>query len=165
MFELKRLSPDAIPTARGKADRYRLLNEPRLAESICYDILEIEPDDQDTLALLVLALTEQFGRGTPRLHEALEVVDRMKGEYERVYYRGLVFERRAIAQLSISSPASGHVAYDWFRQAMEAFEKAEELAPPGNDDALLRWNTCARILNKYDYIRPAPQDRRELMLE
>ena len=28
----------------------------------------------------------------------------------------------------------------------EGLEKAEELRPPGNDDALLRWNACARII-------------------
>ena len=32
---------------------------------------------------------------------------------------------------------------------MELFEQAEALRPPGNDDALLRWNACARMLNRH----------------
>lgn len=165
MFELRRLSRDAIPQAREKADRYRLLNQPRLAESICRDILAIEPEDQPTLLLLLLAITEQFSRGRPRLYDALEVVERMEGEFEKLYYNGLVYERRAIAQLGVTTPASGQIAYDWLRQAMDYFDAAEAISPPGNDDALLRWNTCARIINENEHVRPAPDERREVMLE
>ena len=43
MFELKRLSADAIPAALEKALRYRLLNDPAEAESICHDVLRIVP--------------------------------------------------------------------------------------------------------------------------
>jgi hypothetical protein len=165
MFELKTISRDSIPNAREKADRYRLLGQPRLAESICKDILTIEPEDQRTLVALLLAITEQFGKGRPRMHDALEVVERIDGDFEQTYYRGLVYERAAIAQLGMSSPASGHIAYDWFRRAMEWFERAEGLSPPGNDDALLRWNTCARIINANEHIRPAPESRPPAMLE
>ena len=44
MFELKPLSREAIPAALEKAMRYRLLNEPGAAESICHDVLRT--DDQ-----------------------------------------------------------------------------------------------------------------------
>ena len=40
MFELERISIDAVPAALEKAERYRLLNEPLMAESICLDVLE-----------------------------------------------------------------------------------------------------------------------------
>jgi hypothetical protein len=30
---------------------------------------------------------------------------------------------------------------------MESFEQAESLRQPGNDDAILRWNTCQRTLS------------------
>ena len=46
MFELKPLNKDAIPAALDKAMRYRLLNEPGAAESICLDVLRIDPENQ-----------------------------------------------------------------------------------------------------------------------
>jgi len=49
MAELKRLHKDAIPAALEKAERYRLLNEPGEAESICLDILAVDPDNQRAL--------------------------------------------------------------------------------------------------------------------
>jgi len=45
MFELKRLSTAAIPAALVKAERYRLLNEPDEAQSICEDVLHADPDN------------------------------------------------------------------------------------------------------------------------
>ena len=56
-------------------------------------------------------------------------------------------------------------AYDWFRQAMELYEQAIELRPPGNDDPILRWNTCARVVNRNPSVRPEPEDRMQEMLE
>ena len=165
MFELRSLSRDAIPTAQKKAVRYRLLNEPRLAESICKDILAVEPDDQDAVITLILAISDQFGAGGARLNEALSLIGRLGDDFMQSYYRGLLFERRGIAQLAITTPASGHVAYDWFRQAMEQFDQAESISPPGNDDALLRWNTCARMINENEHVQPAPDERMSTMLE
>jgi hypothetical protein len=46
------------------------------------------------------------------------------------------------------------VAYHWFREAMEWYEKAEASRPAGNDEAILRWNTCARILSRDGHVRP-----------
>ena len=63
MFELKRLSADAIPAALEKALRYRLLNDPAEAESICHDVLRIDPENQQALVNLLLALTDRFGKG------------------------------------------------------------------------------------------------------
>ena len=59
-FEFKVLSLDAVPRALEKAVRYRLLNEPSEAESICLDVLEVDPDNEEAIATLVLALTDQF---------------------------------------------------------------------------------------------------------
>jgi hypothetical protein len=51
-------------------------------------------------------------------------------------------------------------------EAMESYERAEAMRPPGNDDALLRWNTCVRLLARHPQLKPAIEDRRELeMLE
>ena len=60
MFELKHLSAAAIPRALEKAERYRLLNEPWEAESICLDVLSVEPQNQQALVMLILALTDAF---------------------------------------------------------------------------------------------------------
>ncbi|HMA21641.1 MAG TPA: hypothetical protein VKO87_12615, partial [Gemmatimonadaceae bacterium] len=58
MYELKPISRDAIPRAIQKAERYRLLNQSWAAESICLDILQIDPGNQQVLVMLVLALTD-----------------------------------------------------------------------------------------------------------
>ena len=156
MFELKQLSPEAIPAALAKAERYRLLNEPWQAESICQDVLRIEPGNRTALATLLLALTDQFQRGVG-VQEARDVVGRMPDEYERAYYSGIVCERRAQALLQQGSHGAGAVVYDWLRQAMEWYEKAEAIRPRANDDALLRWNTCARLLMRHPHLQPGAE--------
>jgi tetratricopeptide (TPR) repeat protein len=163
---LKSLSPEAIPAALHKAEHYRLLNEPGEAESICLDVLRIDPANQQALLVLLLALTDQFEEGLgDRLQRAREVLPRLHDEYARAYYAGIICERRAKAQLKQGGPASGYVAYDSFQEATSWYEKAEALRPPGNDDALLRWNTCARILARNPHIQPGPVDRSEPPLE
>jgi hypothetical protein len=147
MFELKPLSVDSIPRALEKAERYRLLNEPAEAESICHDVLRVEPDNQQALVMLILALTEQFEDGISGLHaEAREVVARLRDRYERVYYAGIVAERRGKALLRGGGPGASTVGHESIRDAMECYADAEAVRPPGNDDALLRWNACARLL-------------------
>lgn len=147
MFELKPLSREAIPAALERAVRYRLLNEPGEAESICLDVLRTDPDNQQALVVLLLALTNQFGQGHAiSLTEAQEILARLRSPYESAYYAGIIAERRAKAQLHIGSPGSGFAAYEWLRDAMDWYEKAEAIRPEGNDEALLRWNACARLI-------------------
>lgn len=167
MFELKNLSADAVGTAQEKAVRYRLLNEPMLAESICRDILALEPTNRDAVITLILSLSDQFGREgqAGSIVEAKELVPLLTDEYERHYYSGVICERRACAQFMVLSPASGHIAYDWFRQAMCHFERAEAVSPEGNDLAILRWNTCARMINTRADVCAAPEDRTVTLLE
>jgi hypothetical protein len=166
VFELKALHPEAVPAAQEKALRYRLLNEPRLAESICKDILAVQPAKQETVITLILALSDQLGpHASTKMKEALALTDRLEDEYHRHYYSGIIHERWAKGQVTTRGPASGYIAYDWFRKAMACYEKAEALSPPGNDDAILRWNTCARLINGNPHIRPAPQEHPEMMLE
>ena len=149
MSDLKPLSREAIPAALEKAERYRLLNEPGEAESICLDVLQADPENQSALVTLLLALTDRFGKGYGVSDtQAKELLSRVKGEYERAYYTGILAERRAKAKLAQGTPGSRHYAHDGFREAMSWFERAEGIRPPGNDDALLRWNTCARIIEK-----------------
>jgi tetratricopeptide (TPR) repeat protein len=147
MFKLKRLSEDAIPAALEKALRYRLLNEPHEAESICQDVLNVDPKNQEALVVLLLALTDTFGEGhAAGARQAQEVLTRLEDPYERAYYAGIICERQAKARLLQGHPGASHDAYEFLNEAMEWFEKAEALRPPNNDDALLRWNTCARMI-------------------
>jgi len=165
-FELKAISPEAVARALAKAERYRLLNEPGEAESICRDVLEVEPDNQEALTTLVLALTEQFHEDTSTVAEAYAAVGRLRDDYERAYYAGIVAERRAKARLRHGMPGCGPQAYEWLREAMNLFDKAEAIRPAGNDDARLRWNACARLIMHDSHLVPIGEDRGEpLFLE
>lgn len=147
MFELKSLSSEAVPAALEKAKHYRLLNEPGAAESICLDVLQIEPGNQEALVNLVLAMSDRFARdyavGDTRIQDYLSEIS---DEYERAYYTGIVYERRAKAILDKNIYGSESTAYELFRHAMNWFEQAEAVRPVGNDDTILRWNGCARII-------------------
>ena len=147
MFELKLLSQEGIPAALEKAVRYRLLNEPGEAESICHDVLRIDPGNQQALVILLLAMTDRFGKGyAVGLTHTQEVLQQLRDPYEQAYYAGIICERRAKAQLHHNGPGSDFDAYEFLREAMDWYEKAEARRPAGNDDALLRWNACARII-------------------
>ena len=165
MPDLKRISKDAIPRAVQKAERYRLLNEPSEAESICQDVLQVDPENQKALVTLLLALTDQFAGLGGDVREANAVLPRLGDEYERAYYGGIICERRAKAHLDQGRPGSSFAAYDLFRQAMEGYDRAHALRPAGNDDAVLRWNACARVLMRHPHLQPGPEERVELPLE
>jgi len=164
MFELKPISPDAIPEALSKVERYRLLNEPWQAESICLDVLRIEPENRRALVMLLLSLTDQFGKGVSQAR-AREVLPRLESEYEREYYAGIIAERWAESLLRRGAPGAGFTAYQALREAMEHYERAEALRPAGNDDSILRWNTCARILMRNPELRPRGEEKFEPAFE
>jgi hypothetical protein len=154
-FDLKSISNEGVPKALEKAERYRLLNEPSLAESICLDILAVSPSHQQALISLLLARTDQFGSGVT-VESAQEVLHRIEGEYERAYYAGLIWERKGHAHLRQGGLSSNANTYHALREAMQHYERAETLRPAGNDDAILRWNACARVLMRHPEIRPLP---------
>jgi len=147
MFELKPLSPAAVPAALAKAERYRLLNEPGQSQSICEDVLRTDPGNHEALVMLILALSDDFpqqqGQTAAR---ARELVDQLPTEYERAYFGGLVAERRARALIERGGPGA-RAGAEWLHEAMQAYERAEGLRPPDNDEARLRWNACARVFN------------------
>ena len=166
MFPLKPLSKDAVPSALAKAERYRLLNEPGEAESICLDVLKTDPENQQAIIMLLLALTDRFERGYAVSDmQTKELLSRMRSEYDRLYYTGIVAERRAKTKLRSNTPDCRFQAYDLFREAMNWFEKAEAIRPAGHDDALLRWNTCARIIARNNLVAREPEERIEFPLE
>lgn len=153
MAHLRRIAKAAVPSALEKALRYRLLNEPFEAESICRDVLIVEPDNQDALTTLLLALTDQFDKEfAVALERAKEVVPQFAGEYEREYFSGIIHERWAKAQMVRGMP--GSFAYSWLREAMDHYEKAAAISRPDDADADLRWNTCARMLDRRDDLQP-----------
>lgn len=164
-LELKPLSKEGIPAAIDKAEHYRLLNQPRLAESICLDILEVDPANSTAAVNLLLALTDQFGKSTSRASkQALTLAQNLKDEYSRKYYTGIVYERQAGNALTSGIPGSDFDAYEWYLEAMNCFQEAEAIHPPGNDDAVLRWNTCVRTILQYN-LHERPQDDNETLLE
>ena len=163
MFNLKPLSKDAIESALAKAERYRLLNEPDEAESICLDVLEVDPGNQAAKVMLLLALSDQCGEASGAGPRAQQLAGSLENEYERCYYSGLVAERRARAHLNRGGAAT-HGVYDWLMDALDFFERAERVRPAGNDDAILRWNTCVRILQKHPELKPTGELREEPLL-
>jgi hypothetical protein len=156
-FELKSISVQSIPEALAKVERYRLLNEPILAESICLDVLAIVPDHQQALISLLLARTDQFHLRVPAT-AAREILARVKGDYEQAYYAGIIWERVGHARMRQGDTGRSTSAYHALREAMANYEKAINFAPPGNDDAILRWNTCARVIMQNPDVRPLPDE-------
>ena len=163
---LKPISKEAVPRAIQKAERYRLLNQSWAAESICRDVLEIDPANQQVLVMLVLALTDQLAEGHATVMRAVhETLPRITDPYQRAYYTGISSERNGRAHLHRGGMDSGAMAYDSLREAMSWYEKAEAIRPAGNDDAILRWNTCARLINGNSHVAPRPESAYEPALE
>ena len=131
-FHLKPMSKDAVPAALAKAERYRLLNEPGEAESICLDILEIDPDNEEALVMLLLALTDQFPHdpSSKTVARAHELATSLRDDYDRAYYSGIVRERRAKAVLQRDRFGAATAAFEWLQEAMTWYERAEAIRPP-----------------------------------
>lgn len=166
MFELKPLSPQAIEGALAKAERYRLLNEPSEAESICRDILDIDPDNQPALRILALALTDQIPTESGAFQEAVAATGRLTEEYDRAYFSGIAWERRAKSRHHEGGRGAQYAVHEWIGKAMDCFSRAEAIRPAGNDDALLRWNTCVRFLRQHPQYAAVEHEIAEpLMLE
>ena len=164
-FELKPLSKDSIDAALGKAEHYRFLNQPRLAESICLDVLDIDRENQKAAIVLLLALTDQFKQSSTKMaKQALELANSLKDEYSKIYYTGIIHERQGAAALSSSLPGADFDAYMWYREAMQFYEKANEINKGENNDPILRWNTCARIIME-SHLHERPSDDYQTMLE
>jgi tetratricopeptide (TPR) repeat protein len=150
-MQLKPITREGIPAALQKAERYRLLNDSSAAESICLDVLDVDAGNQEALVSLLLAITDQFAdEMSDGVHRARAVVPRLSDEYERLYYSGIICERRARAHLHHGALGSADVAAESFREAMAYYERAERMRPPSNDEAILRWNMCVRMLGRHE---------------
>ncbi|HLK40642.1 MAG TPA: hypothetical protein VKU41_28010 [Polyangiaceae bacterium] len=157
-FELKRLPRASLGAAIDKAAHYRDLNQPEEAESICRDVLDVDPDHASAWKLLGLALTDRLASGEVGLLEAaLDAFERLADEYERVYHLGVAWERAAKAHLEREE---AHSAVAAFERAMSFFEEAEALRPE-HPDPVLRWNRCVRLMSSHPRLRAALQAPRE----
>jgi hypothetical protein len=160
VFELKLLSQDGIPGALAKGERYRLLGQPWEAENIYLDVLQVDPASQPALVGLVLALTDQFGHNrSATVARAREALGQIQDGYERAYYAGIICERRARALLEQDRRGAAGAVYEHLHEAMTWYGEAEARRPPGNDDAILRWNACARLLRGHPELIPAAAER------
>jgi hypothetical protein len=116
--------------------------------------------------MLVLALTDQLAEGHATVMKAVrETLPRITDLYQRSYYTGIASERSGQAHLHRGGMGSGAMAYDSLKEAMKWYEKAEAIRPTGNDDAILRWNTCARIINSNTQVAPHTEGAYEPALE
>jgi hypothetical protein len=158
MFTLKPISRDSVDGALAKAERYRLLSEPHEAESICRDILEVDPANRQARVSLILALTDEIPQEAGAFASAVGVASSLESAYDRAYYSGIAWERRAKACRDTGGPGSGGYIYDWIVKALGLFEEAERLRPAGNDDAILRWNTCVRFLESHRDLAPKTEE-------
>jgi hypothetical protein len=165
-FQLKAITKASVDSALRKAERYRMLNEPREAVSICRDVLAVDAGNQKAIVTLILALTDLFRdpNASRTTSEIRDLIGLLESDYERAYYTGLFFERQGKATLHRGAPGSDSTVYEELRQAMEWYEQAEGLRPEANDDPLLRWNTCARLIMQHR-LRPAVKEEFRPLLE
>ena len=164
MFAPKPISPDSVPGALAKAERYRLLNEPGEAESICRDILEVDPGNVNARISLILALTDQIQEDAHAFGNALSAAALLDSPYDRAYYAGIAWERRAKARHKGGGQGARYYVYEWIGNALRLFEEAENLRPAGNDDAVLRWNACVRFLSRHRELVPREEEVSEPIL-
>jgi len=147
MYTPKPISQATIEAAFAKADRYRLLNEPREAESISLDILATSPGDQRALVILLLSITDQFKDDLlTNVRRAQSLLEQIDGDYARYYFTGIITERWAKVHMDNDPACKDRRVHDGLKEAMSWYEKAETVRQPENEDCILRWNTCARIV-------------------
>ncbi len=165
MFTPKPIDPRTIPAALTKAERYRLLNDPSAAESICLDVVEVDPNNQTALVMLLLARTDQFGTtGATGVATARDVLGRISSPYQRAYYAGVIAERQAMAILRTDTFGKGPIVHGHLREAMVHYEEAQRRSPADTNEAILRWNTCVRILARDPSLVPPREERPEPVL-
>ncbi len=166
MPELKLLSKESIPKALIRAKHYRLLNEPWQAESICRDILKVEPTNQLAILYLILAISDQFtADNNSSESEAKELCAQLNSEYEQKYYRGIIAERSGRAALKRATPRAKYIAYEYYSNAMKCYEEAEMIHPEDNEDTILRWNACLRRIQEFKLKPSHDEDRVQPFLD
>ena len=166
MYNLKPLSKEAIPKAIDRAKQYRSLLQPWHAESICRDVQAVDPENQQNLIILFLAVTDQFGseKHSKNIKDAEVIMNQLKDSYQQDYAKGIMYERLASAALNMGGARSGYIAYYHLIDALKWYEKSEKSNIDKNEESILRWNTCVRMIEQFN-LKPAPDDGTPGMLE
>jgi tetratricopeptide (TPR) repeat protein len=150
---LKKLPSHELDSAVQKAMLYRELNQPEEAESICEDVIAVDPKHQNALRVLGLAITDRFDELVVGLfEEAMKIFGRLENEYDRVYHEGVAWERLGKAHLR---RGEGHGALGALEHALDHYERSEKIAPTGNPDPILRFNRCVRLLQSHRLLKDA----------
>ncbi len=167
MPNLKTIAVESVPSALEKAQQYRRINEPNEAESICLDILAVVPDHQEAMKTLLLALTDKFTDYglNPSFEQAEKIVAKLDTSHLKAYYSGIIYERRGKYHLKKGGPGANSLAYGWLAKAMESFNQAMMEGDPKNQEAVLRWNSCVRIINSNPNMQSDETNERELLLD
>ena len=146
-WELKKLGAKNLAAAITLAKHYRDLNQPEEAESICRDVLDMAPDNEEAWRTLGLALTDRFPTAWMSLFdEACAAFEKLSSPYERVYYTGIAWERFAKAQLLAGRT---HNAMHAFEEALGRFDEAERCAQKEEPAPILHYNHCVRALTTH----------------
>lgn len=161
-FSLKPIRKEGIAASLEKVKQYRLLNEPLEAESICRDILAIDPNNQEAIVDLILILTDQF-KTRQLIDEANSMIPKLLGKYEQQYYKALILERQGKTALVRGYPGCKFDAFEWLEEAIREFEIADKLSEPENNDAILRRNTCVRIITNRNLGPRASDDNIQIL--
>jgi tetratricopeptide (TPR) repeat protein len=153
----------AVEKALEKAKQYRSLLEPEIAESICLDVLNIDPENQGVLIVYILALLDQVARAEnqTQIKTIERTIEMLTSQYQRYYYTGLLSERRA--RHLLTQAMSHSFAYDYFIEALAFYQQAIDRCPEKNDEAILRWNSCIRTIEK-EKLKPR-RDSEDLMVD
>ena len=110
------------------------------------------------MSALILALTDQLDEDNSGFSSAITMISGLISEYDRAYYSGIAWERRAKAYYRAATMGCAREVYDWLVKALDLFEKAEQLRSPGNDDTILRWNACVRFLDRHKELQPKAEE-------
>lgn len=162
-LKLYNIRISAVAEALQKAQQYRSLLEPEIAESICLDALNIDPDNQAVLVVYILALLDQISRSEnqSQIKTIERTIEQLTSQYQRYYYTGLLNERRA--RHLLTQAMSHSFAYDYFIEALRFYQHAIDRCPEKNDEAILRWNSCIRTIEK-EKLKPR-RDSYDLMVD
>ncbi len=120
-------------------------------------MLAVDPENAAVRVVYILALTDQFATGAhTNAVRAKEAIAKLPSEYDRLYYAGLVAERRGHAYATSTSLGSNEAAWEFLVEAMELYERAAAVDhASSNDDATLRWNTCVRLIESHRLTEPS----------
>lgn len=164
-MDLKILETGEIDAALAAAEACWSRSEVEVAQSICQDILEADPDHPTALELLFLSRVALLSKGLPKgVERAQELIPRFGSEFDRAFFSGVLRETQARYLLERRGRHSSFVAYSWFRHAMDDFDEAST-KDPNRPEPRLHWNACLRTLQANPQCVPAPEEMEDHGIE